>query len=156
MHTQFALSRYSYAKAAYFLELALKRMPKLPAAPLRPIGFYGDSDKYAQHMYALDQHVQTSPFDGEAQLLLAYFRWFGEVRDIEAARTALSHALAAALKKKDTYLLEAVGAFWDGMVAGGAVSGKLAPARRPAATKSPGGSSTGRETPAPPSPSAAG
>jgi len=159
-HTQFALSRYSYAKAAFFLELALKRMPELPGAPLRPMGFYGDSDKYAQHMYALDQHVQANRSDGEAQLLLAYFRWFGEVQDSQAARTALSHALAAALKKRDTYLLEAVRTFWDGMVASGKVSGKLAPARQRDVAKEPGGPTagpaSGRETIAPPSPGGAG
>jgi hypothetical protein len=127
-HAQFALSHYSYAKAAYFLELALKSMPELPLASLRPMGFYGDRDKYAQHVFALEEQTRSDPYDGEAQLLLAYFRWFSEVRDVPAASKALSQAMAAALRKRDTYLLEAVRTFWDGMVAAGKATGTLEPA----------------------------
>jgi len=126
-HTQFALSRYSYAKACYFLQLAIRHMPELPLARLRPRGFYSSASKYAEHLVALEEHLEKDPADGEAQLLLAYFRWFGEAQDAQATGTALSKALASALRRKDTHLLEAAETFWDGMVASGKVSGKLSP-----------------------------
>jgi hypothetical protein len=127
-HTRFALSRYSYAKAAYFLEQALKFMPELPLANLRPVGFYGTVGKYAEHLFVLQEHVAKAPSDGEALLLLAYFRWFGEAQDVKATHKALSRALACALKKKDAFLVEAIRAFWDGMIAAEKVSGPLEPA----------------------------
>ena len=128
-HTHFALARYSYAKPAYFLRRAVKRMPELPLANLRPRGFYDSPSKYAEHMYALEQeHLKRRPYDGDALLVLAYFRWFEQTRDVEAIRDALSKSLADALKSRNTDLAEAVETFWDGMVATGSVSGKLIPA----------------------------
>jgi hypothetical protein len=138
LHAQFALSRHSYAKAAYFLEQALKFMPELPVANLRPRGFYGNVNRYAEHLVALEEHVERDPTDGEALLVLAYFRWFGEAQDVAATRKALASSLAAALRKKDTYLVDAAETFWDGMVATGKVSGKLTPAGDSEAGTQPG------------------
>jgi hypothetical protein len=130
-HTQFALSKHSYAKASYLLQQALKYMPELALANLRPRGFYGSLNTYAQHLVALEEHVEKYPRDGEALLILAYFRWFGEAQDVPATQKALSEALASALAGQDTRLTEAVETFWAGMAAAGKVSGKLAPAAEP-------------------------
>jgi len=138
-HTQFALSRYSYARASYFLQRAIKYMPELPLTPLRPRDFYDSAAKYAEHMVSLEEHLEKDPADGEALLLLAYFRWFQKTQDAKATHKALSGALAGALKRKKTHLLEAVETFWDGMVATGKVSGKLLPAEEPGASAGPGG-----------------
>ena len=146
-HTQFALSRYSYAKASYFLQEALKVMPELPTVVgLRPRKFYGSETKYAEHLVSLQEHIEKHSSDGEAQLLLAYFRWFEDPGGedpaarkaarqalVAAARQALARGLASAVEANNTHLVEAVETFWDGMVAVGEVSGKLKPAPRPAA-----------------------
>ncbi|MGB2822009.1 MAG: hypothetical protein WBF17_13580 [Phycisphaerae bacterium] len=138
-HTQFALSRYSYATASYFLQRAVKHMPELPLANLRPRGFYDTAAKYAEHLVALEDHLEKDPADGEALLLLAYFRWFEEKQDVKATHDALAGALASALKRKNTHLLEAVETFWDGIVASGKASGKLIPPEEPATEAQPGG-----------------
>jgi hypothetical protein len=138
-HTQFALSRYSYATASYFLQRAIKYMPELPLANLRPRGFYDTAAKYAEHLVALEDHLEKDPADGEALLLLAYFRWFEEKQDVKATHDALAGALASALKRKNTHLLEAVETFWDGIVASGKASGKLIPPEEPATEAQPGG-----------------
>ncbi|MCD6303442.1 MAG: hypothetical protein J7M21_00590 [Planctomycetes bacterium] len=142
--TQFALSHYSYAKACYFLEQALKAMPELPLANLRPRGFFGNSNMYAEHLVALEDHIRRNPGDGEALLMLAYFRWFDDVRDVEATRRALARALAAGLRNNDTHLVEAVETFWDGMVASGKVHGKLKPAGPVEPADSPAGAPPAR------------
>jgi len=148
-HTQFALSRYSYAKAAYFLQLAIRYMPELPLANLRPRGFYGTAAKYAEHLVALSEHLEEDPGDGEAALLLAYFRWFENPQNVPATRDALSKALTSALKRNDAHLLEAIETFWDGMVVTGKVSGKLPGASEPPATKTLPGSGSAAPTGSP-------
>jgi len=146
-HAQFALSAYAYPKAAYFLERAIKYMPELPLANLRPRGFYGSAAKYAEHMVALEEHLERAPADGDALLLLAYFRWFDENQDVKTVHKALSRALASALKRKETHLLEAVQTFWDGMVATGKVSGKLVAAQEPGSSGEPEGGLPAAGTP---------
>jgi hypothetical protein len=126
-HTQFALSRCSYVKASYYLQEALKAMPELPLANLRPRGFYGSAATYAEHLVSLQEYIERNGTDGEALLLLAYFRWYGQARDVAAAQNALSRSLRGALAANNTHLVEAVETFWDGMVAAGAVEGKLKP-----------------------------
>ena len=128
-HTQFALSQYSYGRAAYFLEQAIRRMPELPVVNLRPEGFYGNVAKYAEQVVALEDYVTRSPHDGDALLLLAYLRWFRKSPDVEVVRSRLSDALAAGLKKRDTRLVDAIETFWDGALASGKVSGKLKPGK---------------------------
>jgi hypothetical protein len=60
-------------------------------------------------------------------LLLAYFRWFEQERDVVGTRNLLSRALAAGQEKRDPLVIEAVETFWRGVVATGAVSGELVP-----------------------------
>ena len=127
-HAQFALSRYSYGTASYFLQQSLRRMPELPLANLHPRGFYGAAAKYAEHMVALQEYLERNPTDGEALLLLAYFRWFSEARDAEATEKALASAIAWAARRNDPHLAEAIETFWRGMVQTGVVSGTLKPA----------------------------
>jgi len=130
VHTEFALSAYSYAKACYFLEQALRYMPELPLANLRPRGFYDSEAKYAQQLIALVDHIAKRPSDHEAILLLAYFRWFEDKHDVDGTRKLLAKALAAGLDKKDPLLIDAVETFWRGIVASGAATGELKPEPR--------------------------
>jgi len=127
LHAQFALSSVSYAQACYFLEQALRHMPELPLANLRPRGFYDSASKYAQQLVALQEHTEKHPSDYEAALLLAYFRWFEQERDVAGTRNLLGRALAAGLEKRDPLVIDAVETFWRGVVATGAASGELAP-----------------------------
>lgn len=127
LHAQFALSSVSYAQACYFLEQALRHMPELPLANLRPRGFYDSPSKYAQQLVALQEHTEKYPSDHEAMLLLAYFRWFEQERDVAGTRNLLGRALAAGQEKRDPLVIEAVETFWRGVVATGAVSGELVP-----------------------------
>ncbi len=127
LHAQFALSSVSYAQACYFLEQTLQHMPELPLANLRPRGFYDSPSKYAQQLVALQEHTEKYPSDHEAMLLLAYFRWFEQERDVVGTRNLLSRALAAGQEKRDPLVIEAVETFWRGVVATGAVSGELVP-----------------------------
>ncbi|GEM_PF-2021499 len=127
LHAQFALSSVSYAQAYYFLEQALRHMPELPLANLRPRGFYDSSAKYAQQLVALQEHTEKHPGDHEAVLLLAYFRWFEQERDVAGTRNLLSRALAAGQMKRAPFVIEAVETFWRGVVATGAASGELVP-----------------------------
>jgi hypothetical protein len=127
LHSQFALSSVSYAQACYFLEQALLHMPELPLANLRPRGFYDSQSKYAQQLIALQEHTEKYPGDHEAILVLAYFRWFEQDRDVAGTRNLLSMALKAGREKMDPQMIEAVETFWRGVVATGAASGELVP-----------------------------
>ena len=128
-HAKFATARLSYASAAFYLRKALKYLPELPLAPLRPKAFYNNPATFGEHIFHLEDHLEKSPYDGEALLLLAYFRWFTDEPDVKTARSALSKALAVSHTDETT---EAIETFWDGMVASGKVSGKLLPTTRPA------------------------
>jgi len=128
-HAKFATARFSYASAAFYLRKALKYLPELPLAPLRPKAFYNNPATFGEHLFYLEDHLEKSPYDGEALLLLAYFRWFTDEPDVKTARSALSKALAVSHTDETT---EAIETFWDGMVASGKVSGKLLPTTRPA------------------------
>ena len=132
LHTEFALSAYSYAKACYFLEQALRYMPELPLANLKPRGFYDNEGKYAQQLVALVDHTAKRPSDHEAILLLAYFRWFEDKRNVDDTRKLLAKALAAGMEKKDPLLIDAAETFWRGIVASGAATGELKPEPRDA------------------------
>ena len=125
LHSEFALSAVSYAKASYFLEQTLRYMPELPLANLRPRGFYESQAKYAEQLVGLQEHVRKNPADHEAMFILAYFRWFEQDRDVEGTKDLLSKALAAAERKKAPLMIDAISTFWKGMVASGAVSGEL-------------------------------
>lgn len=140
LHAEFALSSVSYVKAAYFLEQALRHMPELPLSNLRPRGFYGSQAKYAQQIVALSDHVAENPNDHEAMIVLAYFRWFEQDRDVEMTKRILENALAAAENKKDPLMIEAITAFWRGAVATGEATGELTPTPGEARTNAIAGS----------------
>ena len=133
-HAKFATARFSYASAAFYLRKALKYLPELPLVPLRPKAFYGNPATFGEHIIRLQEHLDEHRFDGDALLLLAYFRWFIDRPDVETIQVALSKALAAS---RDDEVAEAVRTFWDGMVATGKVSGELFPATRPAPKTNP-------------------
>lgn len=135
LHGQFAVSHYSYGKPAFYLQKALECMPELPLANLRPEGFFRARSVYAERIVALEDFAAQNPKDYEAQLILAYFRWFSEARDVKSAVAAVRAAYKAAAAKDDRLMAEAARTFWDGMVASGAVNGELVPATQPAAAK---------------------
>ena len=87
-------------------------MPELPLANLRPEGFYGSADKYADHLVALQEHIEKYPTDAEGLFLLAYFRWFSKVREVEATKKALSAAITVAALGGRPESPEAIETFW--------------------------------------------
>jgi hypothetical protein len=125
LHAEFALSTVNYAKPCYYLEQSLRYMPELPLTNLRPRGFYESQAKYAQQLQDLQDHVAKNADDHEATLILVYFRWFEQQRNVDEIKNLLSAALAAAEQKKDPLIIEAIETFWRGMVASGAASGQL-------------------------------
>ena len=127
LHSEFALSSVSYAKPCYYLEQALKYMPELPMVNLRPRGFYDSQAKYAKQFVDLQEYVDKNPADHEATLVLAYFTWFQQDRDVKTTKLLLSRTLAAGEKMKDPLVIEAVETFWRGIVATGAATGQLTP-----------------------------
>ena len=133
LHARFAVSRYSYSQAAYYLQQALKFQPELPVTALHPAGFYGNAAHYVDHVFRLNQYLKTSPRDAEAYLVLAYYRWFDPSVPADRTRDALARALGLRRAEfgetvpKDDLFIEAVEVFWRGMVASGRVSGELKP-----------------------------
>ena len=137
----FAKSLFSFGEAAFYLRRALKYFPELPLVPLRPKAFFGDTpigaSRYAERILLLEDHTKKLPTDTDAQLLLAYFRWFEG--DVEATQKALSLALASAQQAKDLDMVEVIEIFWDGMLATGKVSGQLMPAASQERSSQPAG-----------------
>ena len=131
-HARFALSRLSYALAAFQLRLALRYLPELPLLPLRPKAFYGNAATYATHLRRLNDHLNKEPHDADGHLLMAYFLWFDDQAD--QAAEALAKAKATAAESKDKDVREAVEIFRAGMVASGKVRGDLGPTTQPAAS----------------------
>jgi len=132
-HAEFALSPLAYSSVSFYLRQALKHFPELALVPLRPKALYGREETYAGHVERLAKHVRERPADADAQLTLAYFRWF-EGRSDEAA-AALSQARRYSKNTSDRIArnrLEAIDVFQAGMVA----SGRISPAER--ATPRPG------------------
>lgn len=123
-HAGVALAAFSYSEPALHVRMALRYLPELALAPLKPSAFFGDSpdgrQRYAQHLGRLAAHIAERPDDTDAQLLMAYFRWFEG--DGPAAREALSRAASSARAIEDADALEAVDIFWKGMVASGRLS----------------------------------
>ena len=111
-HARFATSRASYATAAYLLGRALRLMPDLPLAPLKPATFYGDADAYAERQADLKRYCDQRPADTGAWLVLAYFQWFDG--DVQPAYQSLKHTQEVA---RDPNLIEAAAIFADAMAA---------------------------------------
>lgn len=132
MHTRFALSRFSYVSASYYLQETLTHLPELPLAPLKPRGFYGDPAAYLERIDRLKKHLSESPRDANGHLVLAYFQWFDE--DTARARQSLLAAwklsraprnASSRAKAEARRMREAIDIFWKGMVRSGRVSGAL-------------------------------
>lgn len=150
-HTRFAAGAASYPAASFYVQRALRKLPELPLAPLRPSALFGDERTYRLCVERLDGHLRRYPRDAGAQLLSAYFAWFEGRR--EAAEQALARASAArraALAARPTpavggqsdSLLEAVGIFERSIGAG----------TEPSSTTRPAGAPTSRPAGAPAAP----
>ncbi|MCK4277118.1 MAG: hypothetical protein KAX78_11420 [Phycisphaerae bacterium] len=126
-YANYALSRYSFASAGYYLQKAIERFPELPLAPLKPAGFYADQETYERHLGYLKAHLRKRPSDSNALLILGVFRWFEG--DVAPAKAALREAASASRNPK---VLEAIKTFWDGMAASGKVLEPLSPTTQPA------------------------
>ncbi|MCP4376798.1 MAG: hypothetical protein GY794_11560, partial [bacterium] len=125
-HASFASS--GYRMTAFYIRRALACMPELPGVPLRPKSFYENIGVYGDMVIRLETYLDENPGDGDALLILAYFRWFDDVPDIPVVRSVLKRALAVA---KSEERIEAIHIFWDAMVASGKVSGKLGATTQP-------------------------
>ncbi|MFA6133550.1 MAG: hypothetical protein WC869_05990 [Phycisphaerae bacterium] len=134
VHIHFAMSRSSYFRASFYLMRTIKCVPELPLAPLNPAGFFNSPQQYSDALARLDGHVKAAPTDGEAWLVLAYFRWFD--KNVNGAIEAISQARQ---QSSDPDVKEAVETFWRGMKASGKVSGELG--ESPVATTAPAPSS---------------
>lgn len=137
-YANYALSKYSFASAGYYLQKAIERFPELPLTPLKPAGFYADQETYEKHLGYLTAHLRKRPSDSNALLILGVFRWFEG--DFSAAKAALRKAASAS---KNPKMLEAIKTFRDGMAASGKVLEPLSPATQPAIV-------AGSSSPAPP------
>jgi len=145
-HASFARAGFAYNEPALYLREALRYMPTLPLAPLRPKAFFGKTPagikSYTAGVKALEDHLKDNPSDANAHLVLAYFQWFSGQADLAAK--SLSRALASAQQTRNEDIMEALNIFWDGMVASGKVVGRLRPATQPA--DSPSRSGTNKPT----------
>lgn len=140
----FAQSRLSYASASHYLRQALKYFPELPTIRLVPRGFFGSPAEYMKHVERLEKFLDGHPYDVDANLMQAYFRWFSS--DVKGAQVALSKVLAVAAARQDKNVLESVDTFWTGMMATGKVSGELKPAELPQEALPPRGAAAGADT----------
>ncbi len=119
VHAHFGRSSSAYVMAAHYVRRAMEHSWRLPLAPLRPREFFGREAVFVNRLMALEEHVRLNPGDADAQLVLAYFRWFQEEPDVEKVRTALRQALLTALDSEDERAASAITAFWDGVRATG-------------------------------------
>ncbi|MDP6633381.1 MAG: hypothetical protein QGG42_00605 [Phycisphaerae bacterium] len=133
-HAKFGSGGYSMT--AFYIRRALVCMPQLPAVPLRPKKFYPNVAVFGDLIIRLESQLDERPGDGDALLILAYFRWFADTPDVSAVRSALEKALAVA---KSEERIEAIHIFWRAIVDTGKATGKL---RGATSTPSSGGSST--------------
>jgi hypothetical protein len=111
-HGRFATATVSYASPALILTRAVRLLPELPVAPLKPQVFYGNSTDYVDHRARLDQHCAEHPQDADAWLVRAYFLWFEQ--EAEEAKLALTKVGEFAPEPK---LKEAASIFLEGIVA---------------------------------------
>jgi hypothetical protein len=113
-----------YPQAVYRLRQVLKYMPRLAMVRLQPKAFYGDPSVYVENVQQLDDYLATAPGDVDALLLRAYYAWFDtdDPRSAAIATEALTQALSADSTPDD---IQAIDAFWSGMVATGRVTGQL-------------------------------
>jgi len=132
-HAKFGSARLTYVFPAYYIRKALRYMPELPLVPLRPKAFYGSAAVFGDRIIRLETHLDENPNDGDALLVLAYFRWFADTPDVLTVQSSLQKALDVSNTENKT---EAIHIFWDALVAGGEAKGKLIrkPTTQPADT----------------------
>jgi len=114
-----------YGMTAYYIRRALVCMPSLPQLPLRPKSFYSNVAVFGDLVIRLETYLDSNPGDGDALLILAYFRWFADNQDVPKVKELLARALAAAKSEGRT---EAIQIFWRAIVASNKASGELKPA----------------------------
>jgi hypothetical protein len=111
-----------YGMMAFYIRRALATMPQLPLVALRPKSFYENVAVYGDLMMRLETHLDDVPEDGDAQLILAYFRWFSETPEVATVQASLEKALAASQAEEK---VEAINIFWRAIVKSGKASGEL-------------------------------
>ena len=111
-----------YRMTAFYIRRAFTYMPELPLVPLRPKNFYENVAVFGDLIIRLETYLDENPGDGDAQLVLAYFRWFADTPDVPTVRSALEKALAVS---KSEERIEAIHIFWEAIVADGKATGKL-------------------------------
>jgi hypothetical protein len=136
-HAKFGMN--GYGMTAYYIRRAFVCMPSLPQVPLRPKGFYSNVAIFADMVMRLETYLDSNPDDGDALLILAYFRWFTDNPDVPALRSLLERALGAA---KSEGRVEAIQIFWRAIVDSKKASGELKVPVKP--EKAPDESSTSR------------
>ena len=119
-HARFGMG--SYGMTAHYIRRALVSMPSLPQVQLRPKSFYGNIAVFGDLVIRLEGYLDETPRDGDALLILAYFRWFADNPDVPAVRSMLERALAVA-KSEDR--IEAIQIFWRAIVASKKATGEL-------------------------------
>ncbi len=126
-----------YRMTAFYIRRALTYMPELPLVALRPKNFYENIAVFGDLIIRLEAYLDENSDNGDALLVLAYFRWFAERQEVATVRSLLEKALAVS-KSEDR--IEAIHIFWRAMVKSGKVTGEL---KTGAATKPSG---AGRST----------
>jgi len=140
-HAYFALGRYY--SAAHNVQQALKYFGNLPLARLKIRGFYGQAERFDEHLKKLDERCNRAGGSPPLWLLVAYVRYFDGDSAAAAAALRKADALGRRGAGKDDGIGEAVKAFWDGMLAAGEATGHLGPATTTAPA-------TQKASPAPP------
>ena len=136
-HAKFGMN--GYGMTAYYIRRALVCMPSLPQVPLRPKSFYSNVAIIGDMVIRLETYLDSNPEDGDALLILAYFRWFADNPDVPAVRSLLERALAAAKSEGRT---EAIQIFWRAIVDSKKASGELKAPVRPKKTSGGQGSTS--------------
>jgi len=125
-HAYFALGRYY--SAAHNVQQAIKYFGNLPLARLTIRGFYGQAERFDEHMKTLTERCKRDGGDPSLWLLVAYVRYFDGDSDQAAAALRKAEALGRRGAGQNEGIAEAVKAFWDGMRVAGKATGHLGPA----------------------------
>jgi hypothetical protein len=136
-HARFGVG--GYGTTAFYIRRALVCMPDLPLVQLRPKNFYSNVAVFGDLIIRLESYLDENSDNGDALLILAYFRWFADDSDVATVRVALEKALAVSETEER---IEAIQIFWRAILKSGKATGKLTPpatAKPPSAT---GGSTT--------------
>ena len=119
-HARFGVG--GYGTTAFYIRRALAYMPQLPLVPLRPKNFYSNVAVFGDLIIRLKSYLDENPDNGDALLILAYFRWFADDSDVAAVRVALEKALAVSESEER---IEAIHIFWRAILESGKATGEL-------------------------------